>query len=110
MSVMFFFLGFEIEVNSFFLFLAGAVVISVAGLCIGYFFSIAMPGEDAARNSITFIILLMMLGSGNLVNIATIRPWLKFLEYISIMRYSIEIFIRAYLRNMDYELRESVLE
>ena len=48
-----------------------------------------------------FLLLFMMLGSGVLVNLQSLRSWLFWLEYISVLRYNIEIFLRAFLSSFD---------
>lgn len=43
----------------------------------------------------------MLLGSGILINLSTLRAWLVWLEYISVIRYNIEIILRAIVNNFD---------
>ncbi len=81
--------------------LAGGVVMTVMGLALGYSFSVVFSGEDTARFTLTFLLLFMMLGSGILINLTSLRAWLVWLEYISIVRYNMEIFLRAFVHSFD---------
>ena len=56
-----------------------------------------------------FLLLFMMLGSGVLVNLSSLRSWLSWLEYISVLRYNIEIYLRAFISSFNSEAQSAIL-
>lgn len=52
----------------------------------------------------------MLLGSGILVNLSTLRAWLNWLQYISVVRYNIEILLRAITNNFDPLVQALILD
>ena len=89
--------------------LAGGVTMTTLGLAMGYSMSIIFQGEDTARMLMVFLLLFMMLGSGVLVNLSSLRSWLTWLEYISVMRYNIEIYLRAFISSFGEPLQDAIL-
>lgn len=109
-SLVYFFMDPVFSAESFFLILAGSAVLTLVGLALGYSFSIIFADEDASRSFVVFMMLFMLLGSGILINLGSLRAWLVWLQYISVIRYNIEILLRAISNNFPHLAQALLLD
>lgn len=109
-SFVYFFIDIKPSADAYFLLLASGFTMITIGLSLGYAFSMMCKGEDSARFTVMFLLLFFMLGSGILVNLTSLRAWLIWLEYISIIRYNMEIFMRAMIFNFSDPSQKMILD
>jgi ATP-binding cassette subfamily G (WHITE) protein 2 len=87
--IVYFMIGFQVDVAKFFFFLLTLVLTSSTAAAIGFALS-ALVGLTAVANLlIALIFVLAMVFGGFLINLGSIPVWLSWLQYLSLFKFSI---------------------
>nr|XP_039264176.1 broad substrate specificity ATP-binding cassette transporter ABCG2-like [Styela clava] len=87
-SVTYWMVGLKPEAGAFFFFMLVVLLTGYASVSIGLFYSSSFETFGVATLFLTMTYVFSIIFAGLLVNINSIFPWLAWLEYLSIARYS----------------------
>lgn len=99
--ITYFAVGLTAEADRFFL---HALILILDVLCatsFGFFVGCAVTNESAANALVSLLMLPFILFAGYFVNLDDVYVWLRWIEYISPIRYSTEALIRIEFENND---------
>jgi ABC-type multidrug transport system permease subunit len=91
--LVYFLVNFNLTVSHFFIFLGGVVFYVQIGTVLGIFLGAVVWNADLAIELAPAIFVPLMLMSGYTNNTSNIVVWLKWLEYISPVRYIFEFLV-----------------
>lgn len=100
--IIYFAIGFRLTAEAFFVFLLILVLLSLNGYTLGILLGASFNDSSTATVIMPAIILPFMLFCGALANLDTIAVWLRWLQYISPIRYSLEALFRNEYRKEDF--------
>jgi ABC-type multidrug transport system permease subunit len=95
-------IGFRNTVKAYFTHLACLLVLVFLGNSLGVMLSSMFSDVRTAFSIAPVIMMPLMLFSGFMSNVDSIVKWLSWLQYISPVRYSMEIFLRVEYRREDF--------
>lgn len=90
----YFAVGFTADAGRFFLFALILVLDVFCATSIGFFIGCAVTNASAATSLVTLIMLPFILFAGFFVNLGDVYVWLRWLQYLSPIRYSTEAILR----------------
>ncbi len=93
---------FRNEAECFFSFMATLLLVVFYGNSLGMMVSSSFKSVREALAIVPVIVLPLMLYSGYVANISKIVVWLRWIQYLSPIRYSLEIFFRYEYREADF--------
>jgi len=93
-TIVYFGMGFQRDFEHYIVFTAAMMVNSVVATSIGLTIGSAITNGDTAVQSIDSIVAPFVVFSGLPVNVNSIYIWLRWVQYLSPMRYSMEILVR----------------
>lgn len=97
-------IGLRNTAKAYFTHLAALLVLVLLGNSIGVMLSSMFSNVRTAFSISPAVLMPLMLFSGFMSNVDTIVSWLAWLQYISPVRYTLEIFLRAeYRREQFYD-------
>ncbi|TPX40845.1 hypothetical protein SeMB42_g05847, partial [Synchytrium endobioticum] len=89
-TIVYFMVGLQNNAAKYFIFCAFVVLASVAGWAMGIFFACIFPSLPVALAATPVILMPLMLFSGLFANLDTIPVWLRWIQYISPIKYGFE--------------------
>ena len=95
-------IGFRNTAAAYFVHLACILVLVFLGNSLGVMLSSMFSDVRTAFSIAPVIMMPLMLFSGFMSNVDSIVKWLSWLQYISPVRYSMEIFLRTEYRREDF--------
>lgn len=93
---------FRNDAESYFLFLAALLILVFFGNSLGVLLSSMFSNVRAAFAVVPVVVLPLMLFAGYMSNVNSIVGWLAWLQYLSPIRYTLEIFFRTEYREEDF--------
>ncbi|XP_072051508.1 broad substrate specificity ATP-binding cassette transporter ABCG2-like [Amphiura filiformis] len=88
-AVSYWMIGFKNDVDSFFIYVLTVSITSVCACCYAFLMSLTVATYSVVILLVSFTFLIMLVFSGLLVNIASLPIWLRWVQHLSIMRYSL---------------------
>eukprot|EP00826_Nyctotherus_ovalis_P043499 TRINITY_DN4589_c0_g1_i2.p3 TRINITY_DN4589_c0_g1~~TRINITY_DN4589_c0_g1_i2.p3 ORF type:complete len:178 (+),score=32.43 TRINITY_DN4589_c0_g1_i2:1673-2206(+) len=101
--IVFWAVGFRRSVEMYFLFLAGLMLLVFFGNSLGILLSSMFSNVRSAFTLLPIVIIPMQLFAGYMSNVNTIVSWLRWLQYLSPIRYTLEVFFRAEYKESDFD-------
>lgn len=95
-------IGFRNTAKAYFTFLAALFVLVFLGNSLGVMVSSMFSNVRSAFAVVPVILMPLMLFAGFMSNVETIVIWLRWLQYLSPIRYTLEIFLRVEYREEDF--------
>ncbi|KAI9333965.1 P-loop containing nucleoside triphosphate hydrolase protein [Obelidium mucronatum] len=96
-SVIYFMAGMSNDLVRYFTLIGIVILASFVGFSIGVCCACSFPNLEVALLAVPLILMPMMLFSGFFVNTAQIPVWLRWIQYVSPMKYAFEGSIRSQL-------------
>ncbi|XP_077867359.1 broad substrate specificity ATP-binding cassette transporter ABCG2-like [Saccoglossus kowalevskii] len=101
-TVTYFMIGFQLEVDNFFIFLLNLILTAITASSLAFCLSSLVSVAQLANLFISLCYVFMMVFSGFLVNLNSIVVWLRWLSYFSIFKYSLDTLSAVELRDMIF--------
>jgi len=98
--ISYFMVGLQMNVNKFFIFFLNLFLTNMAASGMGFVISASVRVFAIANLFVSLAYIVMMVFGGLLVNIQTMPSWLSWLQYISIIRYSLNTLSINELQNL----------
>ncbi|ESO03400.1 hypothetical protein HELRODRAFT_192026 [Helobdella robusta] len=87
--IAYFMVGFQMDVAKFFIFYLSYCLTTTSASTIGFAVSSSTKTFQVAHLTTTFIFVFMQVFGGFLANVTTMPNWLSWMQYLSIVRYSL---------------------
>jgi len=100
--IIFWAIGFRRTPEMFFLFLSALMLLVFFGNSFGILLSSMFSNSRSAFTLMPVVVFPMMLFAGYMSNLNSIVSWLRWLQYLSPARYTLEIFFRAEYDSVDF--------
>lgn len=84
-------LGFKIVCTQILFYLLNIIMTSLSGTAVALMFSASTTQHSIGALLLALVYVCMMVFSGRMVNIDTVPVWLRWLKWISIFRYSLNV-------------------
>ena len=99
--IAYFGVGLDQDVNKFFFFMAVTVLQTVAGSSFGMFFGCIFENPDVATNMAPILLIPLIFFGGLFTNVGDILIFLRWIPYISPVRYAFEALVRSEYEGSD---------
>ncbi|CAI2361090.1 unnamed protein product [Moneuplotes crassus] len=99
--IIYFAAGFEVDAARFFIFTVVLVGMIFCGTSWGFLIGCAFQNIDKALNSAFLCVMPVLMFGGFYVNLKTVYVWLRWISWISPVRYSTEALLRNEIENND---------
>nr|XP_039268786.1 broad substrate specificity ATP-binding cassette transporter ABCG2-like [Styela clava] len=87
-AISYWMVGFKAEPGAFFTFLLTVILTSYGAVATGIFYSASLtPNIGSIMLMLTFVFSILF--SGAMINVGSVMPWLSWLQYLSLARYSL---------------------
>ncbi|OQV11982.1 ATP-binding cassette sub-family G member 2 [Hypsibius exemplaris] len=88
-AIAYYMIGFQSDVEKFFIFSLTMVLVAVAGSALAFFFSATVQVFAIANLLIALCYVFMMLFGGFVVNVGSVLSWLQWIKWLSFFRYGL---------------------
>jgi len=100
--ITYFMIGLLLDAGKFFIFFFTLVCIGTSAASIGFAISASVRVFAIANLLMALSFVFMMVFSGLLINLQSIAPWLRWLQYVSIFRYGLNALCVNELKDMAF--------
>ncbi|ELU05928.1 hypothetical protein CAPTEDRAFT_106482 [Capitella teleta] len=100
--ITYFMIGFQLDVENFFMFYLTIVLLTFTAACIAFFASTVTREFLIAQLVCILIVIISMIFGGFFVNLDTMGDWLSWLQYVSIFRYGLNALMIVELKDQSY--------
>jgi ATP-binding cassette subfamily G (WHITE) protein 2 len=100
--ITYFMMGLQVDAGRFFVFFLTLFLTAICGSAICFAVSASVRVYAIANMLVSLVFIVMMIFGGLLINIASLPTWLRWLQYLSVFRYSLNMLLINELSGLTF--------